>query len=368
MDRTRLAALRISLLLAAGLAGCQDDGQETANTVADSELSAPPALGAFRYVTVGTADLDAALATWRGDFGMAVIATRDGADPALATLWAIEPAQISRQALLRTPGLTTGALHLVEFARPGDPVRGDSQVFDRLPKNLDLYARDLPARYEELLAEGRGFRSRWKEIPVPGGAEFREVQMPGHDKTNIVLLEILGTDYTYGPAGYAAIGPIVIVVGDADNETAFYQDVLGLELIMQDLLVGPELERLVGLPAGAGIDFRILGAEADPMGRIELVEYQRAGGADLFDRARPPATGMLHAGWRTASLASLRRRLEARGIDYEAFDDIDAVFGRGPMIVFRTPAGFRVEVQEAAVGPRGESAKETSGQSTAPKR
>lgn len=340
------SSLLIAALLAAGvLAGCQPSPPAEEAAVPDVEPLPPPALGAFNHVTVGTADLDGALAIWRDRFGLDVVATRDGPDPALADLWDIAADDIARQALLRTPGVQTGALHLVEFTRPGTPVREGAEVFDRLPKNLDVYARDLPARYEELRAAGLEFRAPWVEMPAPGGLTFREVQMPGHDATNIVLLEILDTDYRHSPAGYAGIGPLIIVVGEAETETAFYQDVLGLEMVMQDLLAGPEIERMVGLPAGAGIDFRVLGAENDPMGRIEIIEYQRAGGADLFGRARPPATGALHAGWQVASLDPLRQQLEARGIDYETFEALDTIYGTGPVIAFRTPAGFRIEVQ-----------------------
>ncbi len=318
----------------------------------DAEALPPPALGAFSHVTVGTADLDGALAVWRDHFALAVVATRNGPDPALAKLWDVDAGDISRQALVRTPGLQTGALHLVEFTTPGAPVRDGAQVFDRVPKNLDVYARDLPARYEELRAAGLEFRAPWVEMPAPGGLTFREVQMPGHDATNIVLMEILDTNYRHSPAGYAGVGPLIIVVGDAETEVAFYQDVLGLEMIMQDLLAGPEIERMVGLPAGAGIDFRVLGAEADPMGRIEVIEYQRTGGADLFQRARAPATGALHAGWQVESLDPLRRQLDARGIDYEAVDALDTIYGSGPVIAFRTPAGCRIEVQEISqAGP-----------------
>lgn len=348
--------LRIAVVVTACLlAGCQPPPPAEEMAVPEAEpLPPPPALGAFSHVTVGTADLDGALALWRDHFEMDVVATRDGPDPALARLWAIAPGDIARQAVLRTPGLATGALHLVEFTNPGPPVREGAQVFDRVPKNLDVYARDLPARYEELRAAGLAFRAPWVEMPAPGGLTFREVQMPGHDATNIVLLEILDTNYPHSPAGYAGIGPLIIVVADAETETAFYQDVLGLDMVMQDLLAGPEIERMVGLPEGAGIDFRVLGTEADPMGRIEVIEYQRTGGTDLFQRARPPATGTLHAGWQVTSLDPLRRQLDAKGIPYEIFDAVDALYGRGPVIAFLTPAGFRIEVQ--AVGaPAAES-------------
>lgn len=338
------AKLQLPGLLACMLlAGCQGEPESVISAASNS-----PALGAFAWVTVGVSDLDAALSLWRDQFALEVIARRDGPDAELAGTWGIDAGQITRQALLRAPGVNSGALHLVEFGAPGAPVRAGAAVFDRLPKNLDVYARDLPDRYEELQAAGFEFRSAWVEMPAPGGSSFREAQMAGHDETNIVLVEVLGTDYLHSAAGYAGIGPLVLVVGDADAETRFYQSVLGLQNIMEHVLAGPKIESMVGLPAGAGIDFRVLGAGSDPMGRIEVIEYQRAAGEDRYGRARPPATGILHAGWQVEDLESVQRHLRRRGLRWQDHGRIAAVYGSGRVISLHTPAGFRIEIQELA--------------------
>lgn len=305
-------------------------------------------LGSFAHVTVGTADLDAALGLWRDTFGLDVVAERSGADEALSALWGLPPDAIARQALLRTPGIATGGLHFVEFSSPGVPVREGAEVFDRLPKNLDVYTTDLPARYEELAARGVSFRARWTEMAAPDGSMFREVQMPGPDATNIAVLEILGNDYRYGPAGYAAIGPLVIVVDDADIEALFFEKALGLESVTRDLLTGPEVEKMVGLPPGAGLDFRVLGDAGDPMGRIEIVEYQQTEGADRYRLATPPNTGTLHVNWQLEDLGPLRANLEKWGVPVTEHGPVDAIFGSGPVISFYSPAGFRIEVQQLA--------------------
>ena len=316
---------------------------ETAN----SEVQPmPEGLGAFAHVTVGTADLDAALALWRDVFGLEVVAERDGADAALSALWGLPADGIARQALLRTPGIEVGGMHFVEFSAPGVPVRDGARVFDRLPKNLDVYTTDLPAKYEDLKARGIPFRAQWTEMASPDGSMFREVQMPGPDATNIAVLEILDSDYRYGPTGFAAIGPLIIVVDDADIEALFFDKALGLESVMQDLLSGPEVEKMVGLPPGAGLDFRVLGEPDDPMGRIEIVEYQQTEGTDRYQLAKPPNTGTLHVTWQVADLAPLRANLETWGVPVTEHGPVDAIFGSGPMISFYSPAGFRIEVQE----------------------
>lgn len=303
--------------------------------------------GAFSHATVGVADLDAALALWLDTFGFELRARRDGADPALAVLWGLVPERIARQALVYMPGAEVGGLHLVEFHDPLPPVREGARPFDLLPKNLDLYTVDLPARQGELAAAGHEFRSDWVEVPGPDGLNFREVHMAGHDGLNIVLLEVLGSGYTtpLSPRGFAGIGPLVAICPDLAAEAAFWCDQLGLDTTLEFLLAGPEVERMVGLPPGAGLDLRVYGDLAEPLGRIELIEYQRAQGEDRYPRAVPPATGLLHATWRVPDLAPLRRRLAAAGVAVTGHGTINALFGGGPILSCRSPAGFRVEVQ-----------------------
>lgn len=314
-------------------------------------------LGAFSHVTVGVARLDEALGFWSRNFGLDVRDRREGPDAALAAVWGIAPARITRQALVATPAgpettgkgrwARAGNLHLVEFADPLPPVRRGAQVCDRLPKNLDLYTVDMAARYAELEAAGHRFRAKWGEIPA-GQHVFREVHLPGHDEINVVLLEVIGPGYAtpLSPRGYAGIGPLVTIVGDGAAEARFYGDVLGMATTLELLLKGPVIEKTVGLPPGAGLDIRVFGDADEPLGRIEVIEYQRVQGDDLYPRAKPPATGILHMNYRVPDLAPIRARLAKAGVPVTEHGNVAALFGNGRVISFRSPAGFRIEVQE----------------------
>ncbi len=209
---------------------------------------------------------------------------RQGPDAVLGTLWGIDPQTITRQAIIATPtGLgrwaPAGAMHLVEFRNPLPPVRQGAKAWDLLPKNLDLYTTDMPTRYAELEAAGHRFRTRWTEMPA-GQHMFREVQMSGHDEINVVLIETSspGYDTTMSAKGYAGIGPLVTIVPDAEAETAFYRDVLGMATTIEMQLTGPDIERTAGLPPGAGLALRVFGDPNEPLGRIEIIEYQQLAG------------------------------------------------------------------------------------------
>jgi catechol 2,3-dioxygenase-like lactoylglutathione lyase family enzyme len=307
------------------------------------------ALGAFTQVTVGVSSLDAALGFWTGHFGFQVHARRAGADAAAAALWGLPAAEIVDQAIVGTPGARAGRLHLVEFAHPGAPVRRGARSSDQLPKNLDVYVRDMAQAFNRLRSEGVEFRGEPLSTPGPDGLVFREVHLCGHDATNVVLIEVAGAGYApaFSPAGCAGIGPLVTIVPDLAREAVFYQGILGLTRTLALQLGGPAIEKMIGLPAGAALGIEVYGDPSDPLGRIEVIEYQGAGGANLFPRARPPALGTLHVAYRVASLAPLLEGLRAAAVPLTDHGPQQLLWGAGRVVSLCSPAGFRIEVQEA---------------------
>jgi catechol 2,3-dioxygenase-like lactoylglutathione lyase family enzyme len=308
-------------------------------------------LGAFAHVTIGVASLNEALRFWQDNFGFGIRILREGADSALGSLWGIDPEGISRQAILATPTgvrrwATAGAMHLVEFRNPLPAIREGATAFDLLPKNLDLYTTDMPTRYTQLEAAGHRFRTRWAEMPA-GEHLFREVQMPAHDAINVVLIEAIGPGYDtpLSPAGYAGIGPLVTIVPGIEAETVFWRDVLGMTTTLELELAGPVIERTVGLPQGAALRLCVFGDLDEPLGRIEIIEYQQVRGRNLYPRARPPATGILHVNHQVPDLGPLRTRLEAAKIAFREHGVLNCLYGSGPILSFHSPAGFKVEVQ-----------------------
>jgi catechol 2,3-dioxygenase-like lactoylglutathione lyase family enzyme len=171
--------------------------------------------------------------------------------------------------------------------------------------------------------------------------------MPGPDGVNVVVIEAIGPGYDVplSPRGFAGAGPLVTIVPDVRIEGRFYREVLGLAMTLDLQLGGPAIERAVGLPAGASLDLQVFGDPDEPLGRIEAIEYGQVEGDDLYPRARPPARGILHATWRIPCLDELRARLAAAGVAVTEHGRVTALFGSGEMVSFRSPAGFRIEVQ-----------------------
>jgi len=304
-------------------------------------------LSSWTTVTVGVADLDEALRLWVDDFGFALLRKHSGPDESLAGLWAIDASDIARQALVGTPGSDLGMLHLVEFTNPGPPVRSGARVFDSLPKNLDIYVSDMPARLASLRAAGRAFRNeKFSEVTAPNGITFREMHMPGHDLINIVLLEILGGDMVVPDRAFAGVGPLILIVDNAEQEKEFYREVVGLKKLSDNILDGPDIEKMIGLPPGAALDVSIWGRSDQPFGQIEVIEYRGVEGNNLYSRAKPKSLGILHVSYATSRLAPVRRLLDARRIEFSEHGPVSTLYGSGPVISLRSPAGFRIEIHE----------------------
>jgi catechol 2,3-dioxygenase-like lactoylglutathione lyase family enzyme len=299
---------------------------------------------AIAHITVGVADLQAVFDLWIGHFGLEIVARRTGSDPGLGKLWDIPAEHIADQVLVRTPGATTGWLHFVQFNDPVSAVRDGAAATDLGPKNLDVNCFDMDVRYEQLQAQGQHFRSEIVEYRIDD-VHAREVQMPGHDETNIVLIEILsdGCDIEFSPAGFGGVTSFVVVVSDTIEEAGFYRDVFDLDEVMHHRITGAAIEKAVGLPAGAALDMRLMGREKHIFGRMELISYQGLAGLNRFPLARAPALGTLHCGFAVDSVPETLEKARRAGLVASEFEDIETIFGTGHMGVFQSPAGLRVE-------------------------
>ena len=304
---------------------------------------------AISQVTVGVADLKPVFDLWIDRFGLETVVRRTGPDPGLARLWGIEATNIADQLLIRTPGAETGWLHFVQFDKPDVPARRGAAATDLGPKNIDVNCRDMPVRHAELRAAGHSFRSPIVEYELDG-IRAREVQMPGHDDINVVLIEVLskGFEINFSPRSYGAVTSFVVIVPDTIIEAEFFHRIFGFDELMHHRITGPGIEEAVGLPKGTVLDMRLMGREGKFFGRAELIAYEGFDGVDRFALAKAPSLGTLHCGIAVDSVLEIAQRARDSGIAITEFSDIDTIFGAGHMAALYTPAGLRIDVYETS--------------------
>ena len=306
-------------------------------------------INSISSIVVGVRNMDVALDLWISTFGFEILEQRKGADPDLSKLWGLDKDEITQQTLIATPSMKVGMLHFVEFKNPSIEVRESASSTDLGPKNLDITCKDLPERYEELLSMGHQFRSKYVSYRVEAtNADVIEVQMPGHDSTNIIFMEWLGEKITLSDQGYGGITSLVTVVPNLDEEANFYQSVFGLKETIHEDLFGPHVEEMIGLPKGGGLVLKLLeGDETDRYGRVELVNYVGADKQiDRYKIAKPPALGTLHCNFRTDSIDVFGDKLDQIGIDSQFNEDLDLIYGKSSIYTMWTPAGLRIDVME----------------------
>ena len=306
-------------------------------------------INSISSIVVGVKNMDIALDLWISTFGFEILKQRKGEDPDLSKLWGLEEDEIIQQTLLATPNMKVGMLHFVEFKNPSIEVRKSASSTDLGPKNLDITCKDLPKRYEELLSMGHQFRSKYVSYRVEAtNADVIEVQMPGHDSTNIIFMEWLGEKITLSEQGYGGITSLVTVVPNLDEEANFYQSVFGLKETIHEDLFGPHVEEMIGLPKGGGLVLKLLeGDETDRYGRVELVNYVGADKQiDRYKIAKPPALGTLHCNFRTDSIDVFGDKLDQMGIESRFNENLDLIYGKSSIYTIWTPAGLRIDVME----------------------
>jgi len=299
---------------------------------------------AWHWVTIGTADMEGALDFWVGRLGFECVARAEGDDPGLREHWAVTDRHVARQAMVRSVGAKNGGMHLVEWDAAADSVRADAQVFDLCPKNLDIYVDDLPVRMAQLAEQGVVFRNEhYSEAVSPDGVHFREIHLAGHDDINIVLLQVIGSDTPIPDSGFYGVGPLVCIVRDPAEEKRFIDTVLGLSLSHNNILEGPEIEKMIGLPTGCALEVSIWAEPGQALGELELVTYQGTDGADLYPRARPGARGVTHLNWQVDDIEALAAHLSAHGVGHSASTINGSLIQSRASLIFHSPAGLRLE-------------------------
>ncbi|GIW08810.1 MAG: hypothetical protein KatS3mg060_3615 [Dehalococcoidia bacterium] len=267
-----------------------------------------------QHIVVGARDFEAALRLYRDHLGLDLRRGPEAVPSGELALWGLSSSSFGATAVtLGSPTQEYGLIRLVSFGeQTGEPVRKDARPYDYSPKNLDFETRDLAQAYQTLSEVGYAFRSE-PVVYEHDGHLIKEVQMIGPDGVNVVLLETeSGSRLPFSPRGFAGVTQWVLTLGDMDRGVRLFSEGLGIPMAMHNRLAGPDIERMIGLPPGAGLDISILAGDT-PFGRIELVHYEGVHSEDYTARARPPAAGMLQVGFAVNDLEPAIGRLASFG-------------------------------------------------------
>ena len=112
------------------------------------------------------------------------------------------------------------------------------------------------------------------------------------------------------------VSAVVIGVENLDASLEFYVGTLGLDVVETRTWQGPEFERYWQVPAGTTARCAFIGHGADPVGRIQLMEFD----APNRKLARPPeirrATGLFNLNIYADDMARDYETLKAQGFNF----------------------------------------------------
>ena len=147
----------------------------------------------------------------------------------------------------------------------------------------------------------------------------------------------------------APVSVVVIGVENLDASLAFYSGTLGLEVAEALTWQGPEFEQYWQVPTGTSARCVFLKHGADPVGRIQLMEF------DAADRklVRPPgvrrATGLFNLNLYTRDIQQDYEQLQAQGFKFwsePAYNNFGPAVGETMELAFDGPDGVVINLVE----------------------
>lgn len=149
------------------------------------------------------------------------------------------------------------------------------------------------------------------------------------------------------PPASAPVSAVVIGARSLDDSLAFYSGTLGLETSETRTWHGPEFERYWHLPSGSSARVAFLGQGADPVGRIQLMEFD----APERKLVRPPeirrATGLFNLNIYAADMAKDYENLKSQGFNFwsqPAHNNFGPVVGETLEAAFDGPDGVVINL------------------------
>jgi catechol 2,3-dioxygenase-like lactoylglutathione lyase family enzyme len=137
-----------------------------------------------------------------------------------------------------------------------------------------------------------------------------------------------------------------ITVSDLDRSLAFYDGLLGLEVLWRRLYAEPEISRIVGVPEATALDIAMLRVPGSDF-EVELLEYR---GVEPVSGASPPShSGTGHVCLFVTGIDALHAELREHGVAFRSDGPVEMTAGAnagGKSLYSLDPDGYVVELHE----------------------
>jgi catechol 2,3-dioxygenase-like lactoylglutathione lyase family enzyme len=208
---------------------------------------------------MSVSNLDDALLFYRDLLGLTPSANFTRRGDAFARHWNVSPNMTAQAVLLSNGDSKIGRMLLMEFEAPNReriyPPNGRTY---RGFWNLNFYVDDLEALVPKLKSRGiKLWRDAIQYNTIGMGGSWLEAVAEGPDGIAVAIFQLLGEkgstvemvrSATTGrtATGFSEIGCTSHCVADFEKARTFYEKVLGMRTLVDDLVTSPELNKLNG--------------------------------------------------------------------------------------------------------------------------
>jgi catechol 2,3-dioxygenase-like lactoylglutathione lyase family enzyme len=141
----------------------------------------------------------------------------------------------------------------------------------------------------------------------------------------------------------------VISVEDLDTSLEFYAQTLGLEVAETLTWQGPEFEHYWQVPEGTTARCAFLGHGADPVGRIQLMQFDSPDRKQIRPAGTRRATGLFNLNLYTQDIKQDFLQLKSQGFDFwsePAYNNFGPAVGETMELAFDGPDGVVINLVE----------------------
>jgi len=304
------------------------------------------AAGPIDRVFISVSSLDASLAVYRDWAGMKVRAEQDLSPEEVQHLFKL-PARTEARAVALGNETQTTLLELIEF-RPhsGIPIRRKANEWDYGIYDIAFAVEGLEAIHRGLKAKGFSFLSN----PVtynPFGTKVREAILIGPDNVHAAHIERIPEPDTAMPARYLRMADSAQFVENVDEAIAFYRDLLGLTVLVNQAMPTGMVDEIIGVPRGTDATMVFMNKKGASAPVVEFLQLS-VKGKSLARIARPPNLGVFMLSFQVDNLDATLEALNQR--EYHILSGPielgTKVHGKIRALTVEAPAGVMVELFE----------------------
>lgn len=279
---------------------------------------------------IGVRDMETSLAFYRDMIGLAIIADERWSGLAFDSLWHLPEGSNARAVFLADRDIPIGRILLLEFdaenrleIRPDGTPRGVGLV------NLNFYTPKIAEDADVFAHAGFELWSDPTSYDISAQAgNPTELIFEGPDTVAINLVELSTTDEAtrvgqmaayvkelgYNEKGFSTVVTTAHSVNDMGKAVAFYQEVLHMGILIDEIFDQPVTNKFLRLPEDARTDIKFMQGN-HMFGKVALSQPLNYDTVDLVANACAPNIGYIAQVFEVADLASAIAACETLNVE-----------------------------------------------------